>query len=154
MQHSCTISACRSCCNTCLVGLYGLGGVLVAQVQVANGIIYLCLIIGILVRFCHALELAQCLLVVAVSRHLGLAYACVELKLIGRALRNGLAKALVGLLLVAGFGIQLSKQIVFACLVKRCLAFALQCCPDIWDCLLAAFLLQQQIGLCHGKIFL
>ena len=113
-----------------LVGVDGTQGIFLGEVDVADGIIHLVLIIPVLIRCRHALEPADHLPAVARSQDLGDGDAGIKLQFVRRIEPDDVAESLISLLLVADGSLQLSHQIPLAgfLLVSHLMAYHL---PEI-----------------------
>ena len=109
------------------VGIDGMQGIFLGQVDVADGIIYLVLIFLVLIRCRHALESADHLPAVARSQDLGDGDAGIKLQFVGRIEPDDVAESLISLLPVADGSLQLSHQIPLAgfLLVSHLMAYHL-----------------------------
>ena len=84
------------------------------QIDVADGIVHLVKIFGIVIVGGHTLQLTYHLLAVVLSQHFGLGYAGVKLQLVRRTAAYHTGKSLVSLLLMAHQVLYLSHQVPLA----------------------------------------
>ena len=109
-QHTFLHSAARSLLTSCFVGFYGVQGVFLRQIRVADGIVNLIQIVLVVVRCCHPFQLLDFTLMVHGGQHLRLGNARVELQFVGRVQSDNVLKSLVGLVFMSQDGLQLSHQ--------------------------------------------
>ena len=113
-QHSLLHATTRGLGVALLVGVDGLHGVLLCQVDIAHGIIYLVEVFLVLVRGSHAAQFADHLLCLSLRHHLRHGDAGVEFQFVGWVLGDDLAKRLVRFGMMAQGRLDLSHQIPFA----------------------------------------
>ena len=116
-QHTFFYSCPCGFCVTLLIGLYGLCGIIVKQVDITHSVIHLVEIVLVVVRGSHSLQLAYHLFSLAAGHHLGHRYASVEVEFVWRVQSQHSFECLVSEFVVSQFCLQLSHEIPFACLL-------------------------------------
>ena len=114
-QHALLYARACSLSRSALVGDDSLRGVVLRQIDVADGVVYLVEIVLILVRACHALQSANHLLRLTGRHHLRHADACVELQLVGWVELRHVLERLHRLHVVAQCCLHLSHEEPLAC---------------------------------------
>ena len=112
-QHALLHARACSLLVALLVGGNGICGILLSQIDVAHGVIYLVKVVLVVLIACHAPESANHLARLSLCQNLCHGYASVELQFVGRVHPCHLAEGLVCLLLMPLRRLNLSEQEIF-----------------------------------------